>query len=177
MKKITLFVLLLTVTLQFTKAQEVVTNESIIQMKELGFDETIILSKINSSDVDFDSSISALSKLKESGVSSEVIALVMQKAQFSTKSKTGIYYLGDDDTLKPILASVFSGTNQNAAAQQLVSGLINAKVKSQLPKRTSNNVISSRSPEFTFIFDPDTGDCLIGGFELHPLRMSLYWLK
>jgi len=48
MKKITLFVLLLTVTLQFTKAQEVVTNESIIQMKELGFDETIILSKINS---------------------------------------------------------------------------------------------------------------------------------
>ena len=100
MKKITLFVLLLTVTLQFTKAQEVVTNESIIQMKELGFDETIILSKINSSDVDFDSSISALSKLKESGVSSEVIALVMQKAQFSTKSKTGIYYLGDDDTLK-----------------------------------------------------------------------------
>ena len=54
MKKITLFVLLLTVTLQFTKAQEVVTNESIIQMKELGFDETIILSKINSSDVDFD---------------------------------------------------------------------------------------------------------------------------
>ena len=157
MKKITLFVLLLTVTLQFTKAQEVVTNESIIQMKELGFDETIILSKINSSDVDFDSSISALSKLKESGVSSEVIALVMQKAQFSTKSKTGIYYLGDDDTLKPILASVFSGTNQNAAAQLLVSGLINAKVKSQLPKRTSNNVISSRSPEFTFIFDPDTG--------------------
>ena len=32
MKKITLFVLLLTVTLQFTKAQEVVTNESIINL-------------------------------------------------------------------------------------------------------------------------------------------------
>ena len=85
------------------------------------------------------------------------------------------------------MASVFSGTNQNAVAQQLVSGLINAKVKSQLPKRTSNNVISSRSPEFTFIFDPDTGaitcktskvrnqDYLTGGLELQPLQMSLYW--
>ena len=65
MKKTTLFVLLLTVVLQFANAQEVITNASIIQMKELGFDETIILSKINSSDVDFDSSITALSKLKE----------------------------------------------------------------------------------------------------------------
>jgi hypothetical protein len=64
MKKTTLFVLLLTVALQFTNAQEVITNASIIQMKELGFDETIILSKINSSDVDFDASITALSKLK-----------------------------------------------------------------------------------------------------------------
>jgi len=126
MKKLILSILLLAVTTQFTYAQEVVTNESIIQMKELGFDETIIMSKINASDVDFDASISALSELKKSGVSSEVIALVMQKAQFSTKSKTGIYYLAADDTTKPILASVFSGTNQNAVAQQLVSGLINA---------------------------------------------------
>jgi len=81
MKKLILSILLLAVTTQFTYAQEVVTNESIIQMKELGFDETIIMSKINASDVDFDASISALSELKKSGVSSEVIALVMQKAQ------------------------------------------------------------------------------------------------
>ena len=140
MKKL-ICVLLLTVTTQFTSAQEVVTNESIIQMKELGFDETIIMSKINASDVDFDASITALSELKKASVSSEVIALVMQKVQFSTKSKTGIYYLAADDTTKPILASVFSGVNQNALVQNLVSGLINTKEKSQLPKRTSNNVI------------------------------------
>ena len=66
---------------------------------------------------------------------------MMQKVQFSTKSKTGIYYLAADDTTKPILASVFSGVNQNALVQNLVSGLINTKEKSQLPKRTSNNVI------------------------------------
>ena len=42
MKKTTLFVLLLTVALQFTSAQEVITNASIIQMKELGFDENTL---------------------------------------------------------------------------------------------------------------------------------------
>jgi hypothetical protein len=177
MKKLILSILLLAVTTQFTYAQEVVTNESIIQMKELGFDETIIMSKINASDVDFDASISALSELKKSGVSSEVIALVMQKAQFSTKSKTGIYYLAADDTTKPILASVFSGTNQNAVAQQLVSGLINAKVKSQLPKRTSNNVINSTKPEFTFIFSPDTGADNMQNFQGEKPGLFNWWFR
>ena len=176
MKKL-ICVLLLTVTTQFTSAQEVVTNESIIQMKELGFDETIIMSKINASDVDFDASITALSELKKAGISSEVIALVMQKAQFSTKSKTGIYYLAADDTSKPILASVFSGTNQNAMAQQLVSGLINAKVKSQLPKRTSNNVINSTKPEFTFIFDPDTGADNMQNYQGEKPSLFNWWFR
>ena len=54
MKKTTLFAVLLSLTLQFNYAQEVITNGSIIQMQELGFDEAIIVSKINSSDVDFD---------------------------------------------------------------------------------------------------------------------------
>lgn len=177
MKKLILCVLLLAVTTQFTYAQEVVTNESIIQMKELGFDETIIMSKINASDVDFDASITALSELKKAGISSEVIALVMQKAQFSTKSKTGIYYLAADDTSKPILASVFSGTNQNAVAQQLVSGLINAKVKSQLPKRTSNNVINSTKPEFTFIFDPDTGADNMQNYQGEKPSLFNWWFR
>jgi len=176
MKKL-ICVLLLTVTTQFTSAQEVVTNESIIQMKELGFDETIIMSKINASDVDFDASITALSELKKASVSSEVIALVMQKVQFSTKSKTGIYYLAADDTTKPILASVFSGTNQNAVAQQLVSGLINAKVKSQLPKRTSNNVINSTKPEFTFIFDPDTGADNMQNYQGEKPSLFNWWFR
>ena len=36
----------------------------------------------------------------------------------------------------------------------MVSGLINAKQKAQLPKTQSNNVIRQSQPEFTFIFDP-----------------------
>jgi hypothetical protein len=147
----TIFIFLFTTI----NAQEIITNESIIQMKDLGFDESIIISKIESSDVNFDSSIDALTKLKKSGLSPSVISLVMEKSKYNTKSKTGIYFLSDKK-LKPILPSVFSGSNTNAVAQKLVSGLINSKEKSQLPKVQSNNVINTRSPEFTFIFDPET---------------------
>lgn len=139
-----------------TFAQEVITNASVIQMKELGFETSTIITKINSSDVQFDASIEELSKLKQAGISPEVISLILQKSANDTKSKTGIYYVDAGGEEKLIQPSVFSGTNSNAAAQRLVSGFINAKKKAQLPKTKSNNVIASGTPEFIFSFDPNT---------------------
>lgn len=135
-------------------AQETITNESVIQMVELGFDDYMIMDKINTADVKFDASISALGKLKDAGVSSEVLSLIMAKSKQNTKSKTGIYYTTADGEDKLVQPSVFSGANSNAVAQKLVSGLINSKQKAQLPKTQSNNVIRQSQPEFTFIFDP-----------------------
>ncbi len=135
-------------------AQETITNESVVQMVELGFDDYMIMDKINTSDVKFDASISALGSLKEAGVSSEVLSLIMAKSKQNTKSKTGIYYLAENGEDKLIQPSVFSGSNSNAAAQKLVSGLINSKSKAQLPGIHSNNVLKNNTPEFTFIFDP-----------------------
>ena len=135
-------------------AQETITNESVVQMVELGFDDYMIIDKINTSDVKFDASISALGNLKKAGVSSEVLSLIMAKSKQNTKSKTGIYYLAANGKDKLIQPSVFSGSNSNAVAQKLVSGLINSKKKAQLPGIHSNNVLSTNSPEFTFIFDP-----------------------
>ena len=135
-------------------AQETITNESVVQMMELGFDDYMIIDKINTSDVKFDASISALGNLKKAGVSSEVISLIMDKSKQNTKSKTGIYYLAENGEDKMIQPSVFSGSNSNAVAQKLVSGLINSKKKAQLPGIHSNNVLHTNTPEFTFIFDP-----------------------
>ncbi|MEZ4842523.1 MAG: hypothetical protein R2821_13700 [Flavobacteriaceae bacterium] len=139
-------------------AQETITNESVIQMKELGFDDNMIIDKINTSNVKFDASISELSKLKKAGISADVISLIMEKSKHNTKSRTGIYYTDVDGEQKLIQPSVFSGTNSNAAAQKLVSGLINAKKKAQLPGIRSNNVLGTSSPEFTFIFDPSASE-------------------
>lgn len=157
--------LLLMLLLVFSKpicSQEVITNESIIEMKQLGFDESLIIDKINSSDVNFDSSISALSRLKEYGASTEVISLVMEKSKYNTKSETGIYSLNLDKSMTPILSSVFSSKNANSAARavasvSIVGGLmVNARGKLQLPKNTSNNVVKLGLNQFIFIFDPET---------------------
>lgn len=137
-------------------AQETITNESIIQMVELGFDDYMIMDKINTSDVKFDATIAGLSNLKKAGVSSEVISLVMQKSKQNTKSKTGIYYTDASGDNKLIQPAVFSGTSNNQVAQKLVSGLINSKQKARLPRTQSNNVIKTASPEFTFKFNPAT---------------------
>jgi len=155
MKKIfVLFTLLISISIS---AQETITNESVIQMKELGFDDYMMIDKINSSNVKFDASITGLSKLKKAGISSEILSLIMQKSKHNTKSKTGIYY-ADGEKQKLIQPSVFSGSSSNAVAQKLVSGLINAKKKARLPKTKSNNVIKSKTPEFTFVFDPSSGE-------------------
>ena len=141
---------------QTIAAQETITNESVIQMKDLGFDDYMIIDKINSSDVKFDASISALGQLKKAGISSEVLSLIMEKSKQNTKSKTGIYYLAENDEQKLLQPTVFSGSSNNQVAQKLVSGLINSKQKARLPRTTSNNVLNSSNPEFTFIFNPAT---------------------
>ncbi|GGG53474.1 hypothetical protein GCM10011414_23930 [Croceivirga lutea] len=154
------FKILLTITaLSFfitTTAQETITNESVVQMVELGFDDYMIMDKINTSDVKFDASIAALGDLKKAGVSSEVISLIMEKSKQNTKSKTGIYFVNEDGEDKLIQPAVFSGNNSNRVAQVLVSGLINSKEKARLPNTVSNNVIRTTQPEFTFKFNPAT---------------------
>lgn len=152
-KAFTVFALFFLTTIY---AQEVITNESVIQMHRLGFDEFVIIDKINTSDVKFDTSIAALSKLSKAGVSSEVISLIMQKSKQNTKSKTGIYYTLQSGEEKLIQPTVFIGTSNNAVAQKLVSGLINSKTKSRLPKTQSSNIIENPNPEFLFIFNPIT---------------------
>ncbi|WP_419212452.1 hypothetical protein ACNR9Q_17195 [Maribacter sp. X9] len=152
LKKILLLLALMSAALG--SAQETITNESVIQMVELGFDDYMIIDKINTSNVKFDASISALGELKKAGVSSEILSLIMDKSKQNTKSKTGIYYTDASGQDKLIQPSVFSGSNSNAVAQKLVSGLINSKQKAQLPKTQSNNVIRQSQPEFMFIFDP-----------------------
>lgn len=151
-----LFAVLLFTFCNTINAQEVITNKSLIQMVELGFDDNIIIDKIYTSDVKFDASINGLSQLKKAGVSSDVISVVMEKSKQNTKSKTGIYFVdlkGEDKLIQP---AVFSGKNSNQVAQKLVSGFINAKQKARLPRTKSNNVIKTNTPEFTFKFNPAT---------------------
>lgn len=156
MRLLKLIPLMLCLITGLVHAQETITNESVIQMMDLGFDDMMIMEKINTSDVKFDASIAGLSALKKAGVSSDVISLIMAKSKQNTKSKTGIYFVDANGKDKLIQPAVFSGTSNNQVAQKLVSGLINSKQKARLPRTQSNNVIRNNTPEFTFKFNPAT---------------------
>lgn len=155
-------------------------------MKDLGFSDEVIVSKNNSSDYKFETSISELSKLKKAGLLPEIISMVMEKSVHNTKSKTGIYYDNPNGEQTLIQPTIFSGTSTNAAAQVLVSSFINSKEKATLPKMTSNNVINSATSVFTFVFDVSSSGtdnmqpnkvvatCLTGGSKRLPRPTNLY---
>ncbi|WP_289037643.1 hypothetical protein [uncultured Zobellia sp.] len=155
MKKITpvLFLFALILASNLTFGQEIITNEKVIEMKELGFDDDIIIEKIYSSPVDFDTSIAALSVLKKAGVSSEVMSEIMRSPKNNTSLKPGIYYSEEDNSEKLILATVFSSTDKNSFANRMVSGYIPTTKKSRLPGTNSNNTIPETSPSFKFVFE------------------------
>ena len=54
-------------------AQEVVTNETVIQMVKAGFSESVILAKMRSSQTKFDTRTDALIELKKAGYDDLVI--------------------------------------------------------------------------------------------------------
>lgn len=64
-----------------TSKPEVLNNNSIIELKELGLGESVIMEKIKTSQCDFDTSLSGLKQLKTAGVSDTVIT-----AMIATKS-------------------------------------------------------------------------------------------
>jgi len=131
-------------------AQETITNQVVIEMVELGLDDDIIRTKINTSNVKFNSSLKELKRLKSKGVSSTIISLIASKSK--TKSKTGIYF-DNNGKLKLIQPSVFSGSKSNNFAARLTSGIVSNKIKSVIVNSHSSNTVTNQ--EFTFLFSPD----------------------
>jgi len=149
MKRILIFSLIILSSI-FCNAQEKLTNQSILDLMNLGFDSEIIKSKINSSDVEFDTSLNELKALKEKGVPSDVLALMINKSKVEIES--GVFY-SQDGNFKKIQPSVFSGTRTNALGAAFSYGIAPAKIKSYINKNCSPNKINSNNLSFIFQFD------------------------
>ena len=72
-----LFALPWTLGASFSDAQEVLTNDTVVQMVRAGLAESVIVQKIRSSQRNFDTSTAALIKLKGAGVSDRVLEAMM----------------------------------------------------------------------------------------------------
>lgn len=74
--------LLVTLLLSFLSyAQEVLDNNSILEMVGMEFDESLIIDKIESSDNTFETTISVLGDLKKKGVSQKILSAMIKSAE------------------------------------------------------------------------------------------------
>lgn len=158
-------VLFLILPLFGSQAQEsILTNKEVIEMLELGFEEDLIITKIETSRTNFNTNISELKKLKERGASSNIISAMMKQekeAPEDERVQSGIYFMAHGDMIK-ILPSVFSASKTNTLAAGLTYGIASAKVKSIINNKCSRNVINNELPAFYFFFTPSDVNSLNG---------------
>jgi len=159
MKQLLLIVFFTISTATVNAQQEVLTNQSIIDMLELGFTEDIIVTKINTSKCDFNTEIDALKSLKEKGVNSNIIVAMMKAAktiqeneEYVNDAISGIF-IKDGEKMVRIHPTIFSGTKTNTLGAALSYGIADAKIKSTMLGATSNNIVNTTLPEFYFIFE------------------------
>lgn len=159
MRKIILSLALLAASITMTAQNEVLTNNSITDMLELGFVNDLIVTKINTSKTNFDTSIQALKALKDKGVCNEIIVAMMQANKQNEvvkstdkKNRSGIYFKVGDE-YKKIFPTVFSGTKTSTLGAAFTYGIANAKIKSTMNNAHSNNIVRTNIPEFYFYFD------------------------
>lgn len=152
-----LLTLVLSLTLLTGYSQkEKLTNQSVLDMIELGFDEEVIVAKIKSSLNVFNTSIDSLKQLKEKGVSSEILKAMLEASKIEKKDefdKTGVYILTEAGEVK-ILPSIFSGTKTSKLAGYFSSGIASDKTKSTIHNSRSRNVVESGTCSFKFYFRP-----------------------
>lgn len=144
----------------FAQEKEVMTNEIVISLVEMGLTSDIINAKILSSEAKFDVSINALKYLTSKKVSSDIIKTMINfqhKVDSKISEKTGIFLI-DGDRENQILPNLFSATKTRTLAAGLTYGIASAKIKSILNNANASLVVNPNDLEFVFYFTPPKSD-------------------
>jgi hypothetical protein len=177
-----LLVLFLCVALYSSVAaqDEAMTNDEVISLTKAGLSPSIIIGKIRSGKSNFDLSTDSLIKLKQAGVSDDIVAAMLEaKSGKSTASSAGpsmfgdpndpmakhnygIYLFEEKDGQRKMtqLAPNISAQNRTGGgftAAVTPFGLGKVKTKANLPGRSANLQIRTTSPVFYFYLDTTSG--------------------
>ena len=88
MKKLLLLLAIIISSVSYS--QEILTNKSVIELVELGFEESVIIAKIESSETNFDTTIEKLKELKSKGVSPNILKAMMSPSKNKPEAKEPI---------------------------------------------------------------------------------------
>jgi hypothetical protein len=174
---------------------DTLNNESIVKLHQSGFSSDVLKSKITNSPANFDVSINALMKLKESKVPEDVINLMISNPNGSATAKvaapatgggaaqvsnvqTGIYYYKNSTETVEMNASYIASKKTDRTAQFLVSGLVDADIRVILNDPKAALEVSNM-PKFQFVFDTlrNNNDNIYFGKNSKPTNFFLVKLK
>ena len=142
-------------------AQEVLTNESLVALKKAGMSDSIIISKIRSSQTKFDTSTNGLIGLKKAGFSDQVIEAVVNAgsappaaaaptapaaAAAPAAAREGIVYLLAGKSVDMVPAN---------ASLEFSSGFFDSKSELVLRGRKAQYRIADKKPVFYSTWSPN----------------------
>lgn len=175
MKYIIAILLLVSTNVAYAQTEEVVTNQTIIQLQKAGLGKDVIKAKIQSSTCNFDLSIDGLIALKKAAIPDDVISVMLSKASTpdatspnqnnnsvkEIKLSSGIYYLeSEDNKYKELDPSILTNQKSGGFGETLkrsVTGLFNAKQRASMSGKEANMKIKTIRPVFLFVFDTTAG--------------------
>lgn len=154
-------------------AQEVLTNDTILQLSAAGVGEGTIVAKIEASATNFDVSTAQIIALKQKGLPDAVIAAMVSAANRSAVSQnasvnsdspdplvphaSGVYLLADWDGPARMIRIDATTSNQTKTSgflgYALTSGIAKVKVKQVIPGATARVMAPTLRPVFYFYFD------------------------
>lgn len=164
--KISLTILFCFISLTYSKAQDTLNNNIIIQLHKAGLSKTTIITKINSSICLFETGTESLIQLKKSGIPDEVIDAMITKSSGPSSFirqqndtlqvlPSGIYYCkGAPCKFIELEPSLYSSENTGSGIlTSLTYGLAKTKNKAMLNGISANLQISDTLPVFYFFLD------------------------
>lgn len=154
-------------------AQEVLTNDTIVQLYSAGVGENTIVAKIGSSASSFDVSTTQLIELKKKGVPDSIVAAMVSASSKAAVSANAALNSDSPDPLVPHASGVYLLTETGGAAKMvridattsnqtktsgflgyaLTSGIAKLKIKQVIPGREARVKANLQRPVFYFYFD------------------------
>lgn len=175
MKKLT-SLLLLICTLSFCdiSSQEILTNKSVIELVELGFEESVIIAKIESSETNFDTTIDKLRELKSKGVTPNILKAMMspsknelevkeptKKQQAPKPTDTEFYWENGENELVKVQYlnnNIIIDENELAGYTNRIMSMAKFKLKNSLSFRPSILLLRKRLGTDKFLTVDDKTD-------------------
>ncbi len=157
---------------QTSSGTDVLGNADVVKMVGAGLADSLVIAKIRTSQCKFDTSLDAILKLKEAGVSDAVVQAMVEAAPASpseaaeapadpndpkSRHPAGIYWLdqdGDKRQMVQLEPTVYSaGKSGGYLASAMTYGVAKVKWKAVVRSPVGTLRVTDSTPEFWFYFE------------------------